>query len=201
MSEEELPVQKRPKNKTPVNGRSVAKNRKYPNPENEMQNSSDEGQVLTQRSRKQQPSEPIRRPPKKTGRARPLQSDESSNENPQPKKRRRHNQKSAMSPTREEVVNVEEDQHNQEELFKTDSTPVKKKKHGRVHSAEQEPAATTSKKHKKRKHLQQEQTIDVATTSKKERRHKGKADYAKELQSFLDDQDKVMKQLGRGNPK
>lgn len=153
--DEESAVHKRPKNKTPVNGRSVAKNRKHPNPDNQLQNLSDEGQALTETRRKQQPSEPGRRQPNKIGRAPPLQSDE-SDENPPPKKRRTHKQKSALSPSRPQVVHVQDEEDNEEELFNTQPTPsLQKKKQRRVHSPEPEPVATTLKKNKKRKQVEE----------------------------------------------
>ena len=148
------------KNKRPLNGPSLAKNRRRPSPPDEEDLVSDDNSGQTK------------------------------------KNKRRLNR---------EVVNVDNQQDDEAELFMTQHTPPNKKhkkKRTRSPSPEEPRALTTgSKKNKKDKHQVPDTEQEVVTTSKKHKKRKNKDKYRDQLAQLIADQDEVQRQLTNGNQK
>ena len=123
--------------------------------------------------------------------------------NSRAKKNKRPLNKPSVAKNRRHVVNVDNDEE-EAELFMTQATPPKKKhkkKRRRSPSPEQAAVVTTSTNKRKDKEKVPEPE-EAVTTSKKHKKHKNnEVKPHQALAKLISDQDKVLRQLAKGNQK
>lgn len=153
---------------------------------------------------------PLARPRQKTRyQPSPLDEEEDLSQDNEPSKSRAKKNKRPLSgpsvaKNRRHVVNVDNDEEEEAELYMTQATPPKKKhkkKHRRSPSPEQAAVVTTSSNKRKDKEEVPEPAKEAVITSKKHKHKKNKAKPHQALAKLISDQNKVLRQLAKGNQK
>ena len=108
----------------------------------------------------------------------------------------------SLAKNRRQVLNVDDDQDEDAEMFITQATPPKKKnkKRRRRSPSPQPPPVTTSTKRTKANDEVAEPDNAETTSKKKHKKHKKNKQKPHEaLAQLISDQDEVLRQLAKGN--